>query len=65
MPTRQQVSDAVRALKDYGGITGTINFNGKGDLTEAKYFIIQVTTADPANWSDNTVAETLTFAPPQ
>ena len=42
MPTRAQVADAVRALKDYPGITGTINFNSKGDLVEAQYFVIQV-----------------------
>ncbi len=64
LPTRTDVANAVRALKDYPGITGTINFNGNGDLTEAKYFIIQVTSSDPAKWADNTIAETLTFAPP-
>lgn len=65
MPTRQAVTDAVRALTDFPGITGTINFNAKGDLTTAKYFVIQVTSADPANWNDNTVAETLDIAPPE
>ena len=64
-PTRQQVAEAVRALKDFPGITGTINFNGKGDMLQAQYFIIQVTSADPAKWNDNTVTETLTFAPPE
>jgi branched-chain amino acid transport system substrate-binding protein len=65
LPTRQQVTDAVRALKDFPGITGTINFNAKGDLLTAKYFIIQVTSADPAMWNENTVAETLDIAPPE
>jgi branched-chain amino acid transport system substrate-binding protein len=65
MPTRQQVVEAVRALKDYAGITGTINFNSKGDLVEAQYYIFQVTSADPAKWSDNAVAETLTYKPPE
>lgn len=65
MPTRAAVADAVRALKDYPGITGTINFNKMGDLVEAQYFIIQVTSADPEKWSDNVVAETLTFKPPE
>jgi ABC-type branched-subunit amino acid transport system substrate-binding protein len=55
----------VRGLKDYPGITGTINFNAKGDMVDAKYFIIQITSADPTQWSNNTVAETLTFNPPQ
>jgi branched-chain amino acid transport system substrate-binding protein len=64
-PTRQQVVDAVRDLKDYAGITGTINFNSKGDLVEAQYYIFRVTSSDPAKWSDNEVAETLTFKPPE
>jgi branched-chain amino acid transport system substrate-binding protein len=65
IPTRAQVTDAVRALKDYPGITGKINFNSKGDLVEALYFIIQVSSADPEMWADNVVAETLTFKPPE
>jgi branched-chain amino acid transport system substrate-binding protein len=65
IPTRAQVTDAVRALKDYPGITGKINFNPKGDLVEAQYYIFKVTSADPAKWSDNEVAETLTFKPPE
>jgi branched-chain amino acid transport system substrate-binding protein len=65
LPSRLQVAQAVRALKDYPGITGTINFNAKGDMVDAKYFIIQITSPDPAKWSNNTVAETLTFNPPQ
>jgi branched-chain amino acid transport system substrate-binding protein len=65
MPTRVQVTDAVRALKDYPGITGTINFNAKGDLTTAKYFVIQVTSPDPNQWNNNTIDKTLDIAPPQ
>ncbi len=53
LPTRQAVAKAVRALKDFPGITGTFNFNDKGDLTTAKYFIIQVTSGDPANRRSN------------
>jgi branched-chain amino acid transport system substrate-binding protein len=65
MPTRNQVALAVRALKDYQGITGTINFNAKGDLVQAQYFVIQVASGDPAQWNNNKVDETLTIAPPQ
>jgi branched-chain amino acid transport system substrate-binding protein len=65
MPTREAVTSAVRALKDFPGITGTINFNAKGDLTTAKYFVINVTSADPAKWNDNTIDQTLDIAPPQ
>ncbi len=65
MPARDAVASAVRALKDFPGITGTINFNSKGDLTVAKYFVIEVTSADPAMWNDNTIAQTLDIAPPE
>ena len=65
MPTREEVSKAVRDLKDFHGITGTITFNGKGDLVKAKYFIIQVTSADPAKWASNRIDTTLDVAPPQ
>jgi branched-chain amino acid transport system substrate-binding protein len=65
MPARADVTAAVRALKDFQGITGTMNFNAKGDLTVAKYFIIQVTSADPAMWSSNKIDKTLDIAPPQ
>jgi branched-chain amino acid transport system substrate-binding protein len=65
IPTRAQVTDAVRALKDFPGITGKINFNSKGDLTEAQYFVIQVVSPDPAKWSSNTVAETINQKPPE
>lgn len=65
MPTREAVAKAVRALKDLAGITGTINFNAKGDLVTAKYFVIQVTSADPALWNDNKIDQTLDIAPPQ
>lgn len=65
VPTRQQVTDAVRALKDHPGITGKINFNAKGDLVEAQYFVIQVVSADPTKWADNSISQTLTFKPPE
>jgi branched-chain amino acid transport system substrate-binding protein len=64
-PTREAVAKAVRELKDFAGITGTINFNQIGDLTTAKYFVIQVTSADPAMWNDNKIDQTLDIAPPQ
>ncbi len=65
VPTRNAVALAIRALKDYPGITGPINFNSKGDMTEAKYFVIQVISGDPTKWSSNTIVKTLTIAPPQ
>ncbi len=65
VPTRNAVALAIRALKDYPGITGPINFNSKGDLVTAKYFVIQVVSPDPAKWADNTITETLSIAPPE
>ena len=65
LPARADVTAAVRALKNYKGITGTINFNAKGDLTKAKYFIIQVISPDPDKWSSNKIDKTLDIAPPQ
>ncbi len=63
-PTREAVAKAIRALKDFPGITGTYTFNSIGDVTLAKYFIIQVKSADPAKWSENAVVQTLDIAPP-
>ncbi len=65
IPARADVTKAVRAVKDYKGITGTINFNKNGDLTVAKYYVIQVASADPTKWSENPVAQTLEIAPPE
>ncbi|HRZ90380.1 MAG TPA: branched-chain amino acid ABC transporter substrate-binding protein, partial [Spirochaetia bacterium] len=65
MPARPDVAKAVRALKDFPGITGTFTFNSKGDLEKAKYFIIQVTSGDPAKWSENKIDKILDIAPPQ
>jgi len=64
IPTRADVAQAIRALKDYVGITGTVTFNSIGDPVVAKYFVIKVGSADPANWSTNSVIETLDIAPP-
>jgi branched-chain amino acid transport system substrate-binding protein len=64
-PTRAEVANAVRALTDYKGVTGTINFNAKGDLTSAKYFVIKVLSGDPSVWSGNKIEKTLDIAPPQ
>jgi branched-chain amino acid transport system substrate-binding protein len=64
MPTRAEVTQAVRALQGYSGITGTYTFNKIGDPVTAQYFIIQVVSPDPARWPENTIVETLDIAPP-
>jgi len=65
LPDRTAVVKAVRELKDFAGITGTFTFNGIGDPTLAQYFILQVKSADPAQWNENTLVQTLSIAPPQ
>jgi branched-chain amino acid transport system substrate-binding protein len=65
LPARADVTAAVRALKNFKGITGTFNFNAKGDLTKAKYFVVQITSDDPDKWSSNKIDKTLEIAPPQ
>ena len=64
LPPRTEVANAVRALKDFPGITGTFTFNAIGDPTFASYFVIKVNSADPAKWGENAVIETLSIAPP-
>ena len=65
IPDRTAVCKAVRDLKDFEGVTGTFTFNGKGDPAKAKYFIIQVSSPDPAKWAANKIDTTLDIAPPQ
>lgn len=65
VPSRLDVSKAVRDLKDFHGITGTVTFNAKGDPIKAKYFVIQITSTDPARWASNRVDQILEIAPPR
>lgn len=60
-PTREQVSKAVRAVK-MEGLTGTIEFDEKGDIKKAKYFIMRV--AGTGNWADNKLIRVVEVAPP-
>jgi branched-chain amino acid transport system substrate-binding protein len=62
-PTREQVSAAVRKVK-HGGITGEIEFDGKGDRKKALYFVLQVASENPEKWGDNKIVKQLTIAPP-
>jgi len=64
LPTREQVAAAVRATADYPGITGNVTFNDKGDKTTATYFVLQVASADPAQWNTNQVIKSLDIAAP-
>jgi branched-chain amino acid transport system substrate-binding protein len=40
-PSRADVSGAVRKLKNFKGVTGSIEFDSKGDPVKAKYFVFQ------------------------
>ncbi|MGE5302387.1 MAG: branched-chain amino acid ABC transporter substrate-binding protein [Alphaproteobacteria bacterium] len=40
-PSRAAVSAAIRKLKDFKGVTGSITFDNKGDPVKAKYFVMQ------------------------
>lgn len=64
VPARGQVASAIRALKDYEGITGTYSFNGQGDLTLAKYYVYKVVSMDAANWDQNSIIASYDVAPP-
>ena len=65
IPTRGEVAEAIRALKDYQGITGTFNFDKNGDPNPAQYFVYKVVSADPNDWSENTLIATYEVAPPK
>lgn len=41
MPTREQVRDAVRAIKDFKGVVTEVSFDEKGDNTKAKVYIFK------------------------
>ncbi|MBI4491080.1 MAG: branched-chain amino acid ABC transporter substrate-binding protein [Deltaproteobacteria bacterium] len=40
-PTRAQVAAAIRNLKNFKGVTGSITFDAKGDPIKAKYFVLK------------------------
>ena len=61
-PTREAVAKAVRAVK-LEGFTGTIEFDTKGDIKVADYFIVKV--AGKGNWADNAVLKSVAVPAPQ
>jgi branched-chain amino acid transport system substrate-binding protein len=40
-PSRADVAMAVRKIKNFKGVTGSIEFDSKGDPIKAKYFVLQ------------------------
>ncbi|NJL06215.1 MAG: ABC transporter substrate-binding protein, partial [Chloroflexaceae bacterium] len=62
LPARAQVVEALAALPEYNGITGSYTFNANGDPEEAIYFVLQANVAD---WNTNELIERLAIAPPE
>jgi branched-chain amino acid transport system substrate-binding protein len=61
--TREAVAEAVRGVK-YDGVTGAVEFDGKGDPKKALYFVLQVASPDPQKWGENKEVKRLSIAPP-
>jgi branched-chain amino acid transport system substrate-binding protein len=62
-PSRESVSAEVRKVK-YSGITGDIEFDGKGDRKKSNYFVLEVVSDNPEKWGDNKIVKQLTIAAP-
>jgi branched-chain amino acid transport system substrate-binding protein len=62
-PTRDAVTAAIRDVR-YNGITGSVEFDAKGDPKKALYFVLQVASDDPQEWGDNKEVKRLTIAAP-
>ncbi|MFH0782037.1 MAG: branched-chain amino acid ABC transporter substrate-binding protein [Pseudomonadota bacterium] len=65
VPSREAVAKAIRDLKAFVGITGTYTFNSIGDPEVARYFVLQVKSADFSQWNTNAIVQTLDIAPPK
>ncbi|NWG20613.1 MAG: branched-chain amino acid ABC transporter substrate-binding protein [Chloroflexi bacterium] len=66
-PTREQVLAAMKALEPYKGITGTYDFNDKGDPVNGTYFVLQVSSeaGNPEEvWNKNSVVKRLEIPAP-
>jgi branched-chain amino acid transport system substrate-binding protein len=64
IPTRAEVVDAIRTLKDYEGITGTYTFNDQGDPTLMQYYVFKVVSVNATNWDQNSIIASYEVTPP-
>jgi len=64
VPSRAAVAEEVRATEGYEGLTGTITFDDNGDPEIGLYYVIEVGSADPAEWGNNELLETLEIPSP-
>jgi branched-chain amino acid transport system substrate-binding protein len=62
-PARESVAAEVRKVK-YSGITGDIEFDGKGDRKKSNYFVLEVASDNPEKWGDNKIDKQLAIAAP-
>lgn len=61
---RALVASIVRSTSGYEGLTGSYSFDAVGDAEEANYYIIEVTSADPAAWGGNSLISEQKIASP-
>jgi len=64
VPTREAVAAEVRATEGYEGLTSTVTFDDAGDPEIGLYYVFQVGSADPAEWSNNELLATLEIPSP-
>jgi branched-chain amino acid transport system substrate-binding protein len=64
VPTRALVASIVRGTTDFQGITSNYSFDAVGDPEVGLYYVIQVASADPANWNTNQLLQSLSIASP-
>ncbi len=63
VPARETIATEVRKVK-HSGITGDIEFDGKGDRKKSNYFVLEVASDNPEKWGDNKIVKQLTIAAP-
>jgi branched-chain amino acid transport system substrate-binding protein len=61
--TRLSVAREVRRVRAFQGITGTIEFDDKGDRRAAHYFVIEVEAKKPEDWGRNRLVMQLELPP--
>jgi ABC-type branched-subunit amino acid transport system substrate-binding protein len=62
VPERAAVVESIFGLPLLSALTGSFEFNDKGDPETATYFVLQANVAD---WNANELVERLEIAPPQ
>lgn len=63
LPSRRDVSSVIRDAK-YDGVVGMFEFDAKGDPKQAVYFVLQITSDDPAKFLDTKEVARFTFGRP-